>query len=111
MPADRKGRPRRVRYNPADDPYFDCPWDDEFLQACARFEVMKAFKNACHKMVWATARARGVHMCGEAEFAEAEAMVIASGHPKPPADWFLWNPIFDTDRPNPFGSRKLGPNE
>ena len=29
-------------------------------------------------------------------------MVIASGHPKPPADWFLWNPIFAADRPNPF---------
>jgi hypothetical protein len=104
MPAGREPRPRRPRYRREDDPYADSPWDDEFLQACARMEVMKAFKKACGKMVWATARARGSHSCGPEEFAEAEAMVIASGHPKPPDDWFLWNPIFDTDpdRPNPF---------
>jgi hypothetical protein len=103
LPAIRKPRPHRHKHPPV-DPCADRPWDDEFLQACARMEVMKAFKMACHKMVWDTARARGVRMCGDAEFAEAEAMVIASGHPKPPADWFLWNPVFDTapDRPNPF---------
>ena len=104
MSAPRLRRPYRPKYPVNMDPYAKDPWADEFLQACAKLEVMKAFKEACGTMVWATARSRGSRCCGTEEFAEAEEMVIASGHPKPPADWFLWNPIFDTDRPNPFWS-------
>ncbi|HEX8470053.1 MAG TPA: hypothetical protein VF633_02975 [Brevundimonas sp.] len=102
MSAPRLRRPYRPKYPVNTDPYARDPWADEFLQACAKLEVMKAFKEACHSRVWATARARGSRCCGQAEFDEAEAMVIAAGHPKPPADWFLWNRIFEADRPNPF---------
>ena len=104
MPTPRLRRPWRHKYSGVTDSDANDPWADEFLQACAKLEVMKAFKEACGKMVWATGRARGSRFCETEEFDEAEEMAIASGNPKPPADWFLRNPIFYTDRPDPFWS-------
>ena len=83
MPSSRKPRPRArpTRYSP------------ELVAALERMMAVVDFKTACRDQAWKTAAAVGSNCCGAAEFAAAEAAVIASGHVRPPEPWFKLDPI------------------
>jgi hypothetical protein len=52
-----------------------------------RFLAVIDWKNAVNAEAWRAVLADGGNHCDAAEFARAEAAVIASGHPRPPEPW------------------------
>ena len=72
------------------------------------------WRQAVHVQAWRTAWANGTRWCGTPEFDQAEADVIASGHPRPPEAWLdrprpSWLPEPQIEDPDPnLTSRDLG---
>ena len=81
-------RPRQPRPRPPE-------MSSELIEAFERMLVVVAFKQACNEQSWAIVRANGSNCCGAEQYEAGEAAVIASGHPRPPEDWFGIEPILD----------------